>query len=90
MSSRWLTFKRKFLSLSNEGIGAAICAGAYLGGKTPAMIIATSGLLVAAWPLASLHNLFGIPLVLLIPYRGDVGDAQPVMRLRSRSPFTQK
>jgi len=69
-----------FAPVSNEGIGVSVCAGAYLGGKTPAIIIPTSGLLVAAWPLASLNNLWGIPLLLLIPYRGDVGDAQPVMR----------
>ena len=69
-----------YVPVSNEGIGVAICAGAYLGGKTPALMVPTSGLLVAAWPLASLNNLWNIPLLLLIPYRGDVGDAQPVMR----------
>jgi sulfopyruvate decarboxylase subunit alpha len=73
---------RSFLivPVSNEGIGVGICAGAYLGGKTPAIMIPTSGFLVAVWPLASLSNLYGIPLLLLIPYRGDIGDAQPVMR----------
>lgn len=69
-----------FVPVSNEGIGVGICAGAFLGGKTPAIMIPTSGLLVAAWPLASLNNLWNMPLLLLIPYRGDVGDAQPVMR----------
>jgi sulfopyruvate decarboxylase TPP-binding subunit len=43
-------------------------------------MIPTSGFLVASWPLASLHNLWNIPLLLLIPFRRDVGDAQPVMR----------
>ena len=66
--------------VSNEGVGIGICAGAFLGGKTPAIMIPTSGFLVAVWPLASLDVLYGIPLLLLIPYRGDVGDAQPVMR----------
>jgi sulfopyruvate decarboxylase subunit alpha len=69
-----------FVPVSNEGIGAGICAGAFFGGKSPALMIPTSGLLVASWPLASLHNLWNIPLLLLIPFRGDVGDAQPVMR----------
>ncbi|MBI4525810.1 MAG: sulfopyruvate decarboxylase [Deltaproteobacteria bacterium] len=69
-----------YVPVSNEGIGVGICAGAYLGGKTPAIIIPTSGLLVAVWPLASLNNLWGIPLLLLVPYRGDVGDAFWVMR----------
>jgi sulfopyruvate decarboxylase subunit alpha len=69
-----------FVPVSNEGVGVGICAGAFFGGKSPALMIPTSGFLVATWPLASLHNLWNIPLLLLIPYRGDVGDAQPVMR----------
>ena len=69
-----------FAPVSNEAVGAGICAGAFFGGKTPALMIPTSGFLVAAWPLASLHSLWNIPLLLLIPYRGEVGDAQPVMR----------
>ena len=69
-----------FVPVSNEGIGVGICAGAFFGGKTPALMIPTSGFLVATWPLASLHQLWNIPLLLLIPYRGEVGDAQPVMR----------
>jgi sulfopyruvate decarboxylase subunit alpha len=69
-----------FVPVSNESVGAGVCAGAFFGGKTPALMIPTSGFLVAAWPLASLHNLWNIPLLLLIPYRGDIGDAQPVMR----------
>lgn len=69
-----------FVPVSNESIGVGICAGGFFGGKTPALMIPTSGFLVATWPLASLHNLWNIPLLLLIPYRGEVGDAQPVMR----------
>ena len=69
-----------YAPVSNESVGASVCAGAFFGGKTPALMIPTSGFLVAAWPLASLHNLWNIPLLLLIPYRGDIGDAQPVMR----------
>jgi sulfopyruvate decarboxylase subunit alpha len=43
-------------------------------------MIPTSGLLVSVWPLGSLNQLWGIPLLLLVPYRGDVGDAFWVMR----------
>ena len=75
-----------FVPVSNEGIGVGICAGAFLGGKIPAIMIPTSGLLVATWPLASLNNLWNMPLLLLIPYRGDVGDAQPVMRTYKFTP----
>ncbi len=69
-----------FVPVSSESVGVGVCAGAFFGGKTPALMIPTSGFLVAAWPLASLHNLWNLPLLLLIPYRGDIGDAQPVMR----------
>jgi sulfopyruvate decarboxylase subunit alpha len=69
-----------YVPVSSESVGVGICAGAFFGGKTPALMIPTSGFLVATWPLASLHNLWNIPLLLLIPYRGDIGDAQPVMR----------
>ena len=69
-----------FVPVSNEGIGVGVCAGAFFSGKTPALMIPTSGFLVATWPLASLHQLWNIPLLLMIPYRGEIGDAQPVMR----------
>ena len=63
----------KYVGVGNEGEGAAVAMGAWCGGKKPALIIATSGLLVATFSLARLH-LKEIPLVLLIPYRGDLGD----------------
>jgi sulfopyruvate decarboxylase subunit alpha len=69
-----------YIPVSNESIGVGICAGLYLGGKVPAIMIPTSGLLVSVWPLGSLNQLWGIPLLMLIPYRGDVGDAFWVMR----------
>jgi sulfopyruvate decarboxylase subunit alpha len=69
-----------YVPVSNEGVEVGVCAGAFFGGKIPALMIPTSGFLVAPWPLASPHTLRNIPLLLLIPYRGDIGDAQPVMR----------
>ncbi len=50
-----------------------VAMGAWCGGKKTALIIATSGLLVATFSLARLH-LKEIPLVLIVPYRGDLGD----------------
>ncbi|MDH3445962.1 MAG: hypothetical protein OEN50_18700 [Deltaproteobacteria bacterium] len=64
-----------YVPVSNEGIGVGACAGAWLSGKRPALLIPTSGLLVAAWPLTSLCMAWSLPLLLLIPYRGDIGDA---------------
>jgi sulfopyruvate decarboxylase subunit alpha len=64
-----------YVPVSNEAIGVAVCAGAYLSGKRPALLVPTSGLLVAAWPLTSINMAWSLPLLLLIPYRGDIGDA---------------
>jgi sulfopyruvate decarboxylase subunit alpha len=64
-----------YVPVSNEAIGVGVCAGAWLSGKRPALLVPTSGLLVAAWPLTSLCMAWGLPLLLLIPYRGDIGDA---------------
>ena len=68
------------VSVSNEAIGVSVCAGAWLSGKVPALLVPTSGLLVASWPLTSICMAWGIPMVLIIPFRGDIGDAHWVMR----------
>lgn len=60
--------------VANEGEGVAACAGAWLGGGKPALIIADSGLLVATWPLASLTVSYGIPILVIIAHRGEIGD----------------
>jgi len=62
------------ISVPNEAIGLSMCAGAWLGGKKPAMLMENSGLLLSAYAITRLHNAFGIPVLLLISYRGDVGD----------------
>ncbi len=65
----------QYLPVSTESIGVGVCAGAWLAGKRPALLIPTAGLLVASWPLTSVNMAWGMPLLLLIPYRGDIGDA---------------
>lgn len=52
-----------------EGIGVA--AGAYLGGKRPAMIMQSSGIGNSLNALASLNLTYKIPLLILISHRGD-------------------
>jgi sulfopyruvate decarboxylase subunit alpha len=64
-----------YVPVSNEAIGVGVCAGAWFSGKRPALLVPTSGLLVAAWPLTSLCMAWSLPLLMLIPYRGDIGDA---------------
>jgi sulfopyruvate decarboxylase TPP-binding subunit len=65
---------------SSEVTAAAVCAGAWLGGKRPALLSGTSGLVVASWPLTSLSSLWGIPTLLVISYRGDLGDGFWIMK----------
>ena len=55
-----------------EGIG--ICAGAYMGGKKPVMIIPNAGFLNCANALTTLNLLYHLPLLMLISYRGDFGE----------------
>jgi sulfopyruvate decarboxylase subunit alpha len=66
---------------TNEGECAGICAGAWLGGKRAVLIMENSGLRVACEALARLGMGHGIPVLLLMPFRGDFGDgfwwAQP-------------
>jgi sulfopyruvate decarboxylase subunit alpha len=66
----------KVVQVSNEGEGAAICAGAWLGGKTPFMVIETSGILVATYALLRCHATFGIPTMILSTYRGELGEQE--------------
>jgi sulfopyruvate decarboxylase subunit alpha len=55
-----------------EGIG--VCSGAYLGGKRPAMLMQNAGLLNSCNALTTTALQFGIPLVLLVYYAGEMGD----------------
>lgn len=58
-----------------EGIG--ICAGAYLGGKSPAMVMMNAGFLVSANGLATVCIHPGIPVLLIIGHSGGVGEENP-------------
>jgi len=55
-----------------EGIG--VCTGAHLGGKRPAMLMQNGGLLNSCNGLTTTALQFGIPMLLLIYYAGDIGD----------------
>lgn len=55
-----------------EGIG--VCTGAHLAGKNPAMLMQNGGLLNSCNGLTTTALQFGIPVLLLIYYAGDIGD----------------
>ncbi len=56
-----------------EGIG--ICAGAYLGGKKPAILMQNSGLGNSINALKSLTELYEFPLVMIMSHRGTEGES---------------
>lgn len=60
------------LSREEEGIG--IAAGAYLGGRKPAVLMQNAGFLNACNALTTTALQFEIPMVLLIWYAGYLGD----------------
>lgn len=64
------------VAVTNEGEGAAICAGAWMAGKVPFMVIETSGILVATYALLRCHATFGVPTLLLSTYRGQLGEQE--------------
>lgn len=59
---------------SNEGEGVAICAGAWMAGKRPALIMENSGLSVIPYQIVRLNAAFEVPLLIVLDYRGDIGD----------------
>ncbi len=55
-----------------EGIG--VCTGAYVGGKRVAMLMQNGGLMNSCNGLTTTALQFGIPILLLVYYAGDMGD----------------
>src|ERR1051326_4156803 len=64
----------KHVPLCREEEGVGICAGAYLTGKRPALLMQNAGLLNSCNALTTTCLQFQIPLLLLIYYAGDFGD----------------
>ena len=64
----------QFVPITNEGEGAGIAAGAWFGGKRAILCMENSGLRVASETLARLGITFRIPVLMLMSYRGSLGD----------------
>ena len=54
--------------------GAAICGGVFLSGKKAALVMENSGLRASVEPLARMGLGAGIPVVMLMSYRGELGE----------------
>jgi len=63
------------LPATREEEGVGICAGAWMGGRRPALLMQNSGLGNCINALASLDLLYGIPLLMIISHRGGRGES---------------
>ncbi|MFW9829917.1 MAG: sulfopyruvate decarboxylase subunit alpha [Candidatus Thorarchaeota archaeon] len=62
------------ISITREEEGVGIAAGAYLGGKTPALLIQNSGLGNSINAVKSLLELYNIPVIFIMSHRGAEGE----------------
>ena len=63
--------------LAKEEEGVGISAGAHLAGVNSAMLMQNHGFLASINPIVSLALLYKIPLLLLVSYRGSMGEKDP-------------
>ena len=59
---------------NKEDEGMGLCAGVWMGGKRPAIIMQNTAIGVTINALATLIQYYNIPLPMLISYRGEVGE----------------
>ncbi len=60
--------------VTREEEGFGICAGAYLAGKKTAILMQNSGLGNSVNVLASLYELYKIPIIMIMSHRGTEGE----------------
>jgi phosphonopyruvate decarboxylase len=62
-----------YISAVREDSALGLAAGAYLGGRQPVVLMQNSGLGVSMNALVSLHQIYDIPALLVISWRGEGG-----------------
>lgn len=62
---------------TREDAALGVAAGAYMGGRLPAVVMQNSGLGVSLNALGSLHILYEMPVLLLVTWRGFEGRDAP-------------
>ena len=60
--------------VTREEEGFGICAGAYMGGLKPAILMQNSGLGNSVNVIASLMKLYNFPILMIISHRGSLGE----------------
>jgi sulfopyruvate decarboxylase subunit alpha len=66
------------VTVANENNGVSLCAAASLGGRRCIFVTGIAGLLVGTWSLAQMGVLYGIPVLIMASYRGDISDRSGV------------
>ena len=74
---RTLSERRMYTPSVREDEAVAIAAGAFLGGRIPAVLMQNSGLGNALNVLISLHLIYRIPSLLIVSWRGFEGKDAP-------------
>jgi sulfopyruvate decarboxylase subunit alpha len=62
------------IQVTNEGEGAAICGGVFLSGQRAVLVMENSGLRASVEHLARMGLGAGIPVIMLMSHRGDLGE----------------
>jgi sulfopyruvate decarboxylase subunit alpha len=62
------------LQATNEAEGLSICGGAWLGGSRAALLMENTGFLVAVHNIEYVCRYYGIPVLMIMSYRGTRGD----------------
>jgi sulfopyruvate decarboxylase subunit alpha len=64
----------KYVAVTNEAEGACVAAGAWITGGRSVLVMENSGLRAACEALARLGLVNGVPVTMLMGYRGDLGE----------------
>lgn len=67
----------QWAAVSNEGVAAAMCSGAFAGGKRPALMCGASGFPLTAYPLNWMTGCHRLPMLILCTTR-TLGDAHNI------------
>ena len=73
----------KCVPVSNEMSAVCICAGAWAGGKKPALMVGAAGFTVASYPFAGVCIRHGVPMLLLVTSR-ELGDQNWIFNIWNR------
>jgi sulfopyruvate decarboxylase subunit alpha len=78
-----------YVSAVREDAALGLAAGAYLGGRQPVVLMQNSGLGVSVNAIVSLHQIYDIPALIVVSWRGQDGHDAPEHLIMGRvtAPF---